>query len=157
MQWTQGSLILWYRAAFLMQKKSTIWNEVYKWIINYKKKLSRNIGLDYVSVFIQNMNMQGCIWVLFLAYCGMNLGQIGILEGIYHITSMLFEVPSGAVADLLGRKKSMIISRVLVAISCFIMLVSKNFWLFALSFLIQALGNNFNSGSEEALDRKSVV
>ena len=121
--------------------------------MNHKlqKKLSRNIGLDYVSVFIQNMNMQGCIWVLYLTYCGMNLGQIGILEGIYHITSMLFEVPSGAVADLLGRKKSMIISRVLVAISCFIMLVSKNFWLFALSFFIQALGNNFNSGSEEAL------
>ena len=115
--------------------------------MNHKlqKKLNRNIGLDYVSVFIQNMNMQSCIWVLYLAYCGMNLGQIGILEGIYHITSMLFEVPSGAVADLLGRKKSMIISRVLVAISCFIMLVSKNFWLFALSFFIQALGNNFNS------------
>lgn len=45
----------------------------------------------------------------------------------------------------------MVISRVLVAISCLIMLVSKNFWLFALSFFVQALGNNFNSGSEEAL------
>lgn len=121
--------------------------------MNYKlqKKLNRNIGLDYLSVFIQNMNMQSCIWVLYLSYCGMNLGQIGILEGIYHITSMLFEVPSGAMADLLGRKKSMVISRVLVAISCLIMLVSKNFWLFALSFFVQALGNNFNSGSEEAL------
>lgn len=121
--------------------------------MNYKlqKRLNRNIGLDYLSVFIQNMNMQSCIWVLYLSYCGMNLGQIGILEGVYHITSMLFEVPSGAVADLLGRKKSMVISRVLVAISCLIMLVSKNFWLFALSFFVQALGNNFNSGSEEAL------
>lgn len=65
--------------------------------MNYKlqKKLNRNIGLDYLSVFIQNMNMQSCIWVLYLSYCGMNLGQIGILEGVYHITSMLFmvEVP----------------------------------------------------------------
>ena len=31
------------------------------------------------------------------------------------------------------------------------MLLSRNIWLFALSFFIQALGNNFNSGSEEAL------
>ena len=116
-----------------------------------QKKLYRNIGLDYIGVFIQNMNMQGCIWVLYLSYCGMNLGQIGILEGVYHITSMMFEIPSGAIADLLARKKSMVISRILVAVSCLIMLISRNFWLFALSFFIQALGNNFNSGSEEAL------
>lgn len=32
-----------------------------------------------------------------------------------------------------------------------IMLLTKNFWLFALSFMVQAMGNNFNSGSEEAL------
>ena len=83
-----------------------------------QKKLKRNIGLDYISVFIQNMNMQSSIWVLYLAYCGMNLGQIGILEGVYHITSMVFEIPSGAMADLLGRKKSMVISRILVAVSC---------------------------------------
>lgn len=115
------------------------------------KKLQRNIVLDYFSTFITNLNMQSSIWVLYLAYCGMNLAQIGILEGVYHITSMIFEIPSGAVADLLGRKKSMFLSRLCIAISCFIMLFSRNFWLFALSFFIQALGNNFNSGSEEAL------
>ena len=64
--------------------------------MNHKlqKKLNRNIGLDYLSVFIQNMNMQSCIWVLYLSFCGMNLGQIGILEGVYHITSMFFIVSS---------------------------------------------------------------
>ena len=31
------------------------------------------------------------------------------------------------------------------------MLFSRSFWYFALGFAIQALGNNFNSGSEEAL------
>ena len=117
----------------------------------FERRLHRNIGLDYIACFLQNLNMQNCIWVLYLSYCGLNLGQIGILEGVYHITSMIFEIPSGAVADLLGRKKSMIISRVLVAISCMLMLLSRNIWLFALSFFIQALGNNFNSGSEEAL------
>lgn len=115
------------------------------------KKIKRNIHLDYISVFVQNMNIQNCIWVLYLSYRGMNLGQIGLLEGIYHITGMIFEIPSGALADLLGRKKSMIVSRILIAISCLIMLVSNHFWMFGLSFFIQALGNNFNSGTEEAL------
>lgn len=114
-------------------------------------RIKRNIPFDYVSTFITNLNMQSSIWVLYLAYCGMSLAQIGLLEGIYHATSILCEVPSGAVADLLGRKRSMILSRICIAISCVIMLFSKNFWLFAASFIIQALGNNFNSGSEEAL------
>ena len=81
----------------------------------------------------------------------MSLLQIGILEGIYHVTSMICEIPSGAWADLVGRKRSMLISRVCITISCMIMLFSRQFWGFALSFMIQALGNSFTSGSEEAL------
>lgn len=113
--------------------------------------LKRNVRLDYISTFITNLNMQSSIWVLYLAYCGLNLAQIGLVEGIYHATSILFEIPSGALADLLGRKRCMILSRICIAISCMIMLFAKGFWFFALSFVIQALGNNLNSGSEEAL------
>lgn len=114
-------------------------------------KLRRNIKLDYLCTFLTNLNMQSSVWVLYLAYCQMSLMQIGILEGIYHATSIICEIPSGALADLVGRKKSMILSRICVTISCMIMLFSRSFWLFALSFVIQAWGNNLNSGSEEAL------
>ncbi len=114
-------------------------------------RLKRNIKLDYISTFITNLNMQSSIWVLYLAYCGLNLAEIGLLEGLYHAASIIFEIPSGAAADLLGRKRSMILSRICIAVSCLIMLFSRSFVLFALSFIIQALGNNFNSGSEEAL------
>lgn len=87
-----------------------------------KTRLLRNIKLDYISIFITNLNMQGCIWVLYLTYCNMSLLQIGLLEGIYHLTSMICEIPSGAWADLMGRKKSMLISRGCITISCIIML-----------------------------------
>ncbi|MCM1258511.1 MAG: MFS transporter [Roseburia sp.] len=118
---------------------------------NIEKNLLRNIKLDYIGTFLSNLNMQSSIWVLYLAFCGLNLAEIGVLEGIYHFTSVVCEIPSGVVADLLGRKRSMILSRVCAAISCILMLLSESFWLFALSFIIQAMGNNFNSGSEEAL------
>lgn len=121
------------------------------------KKIRRNINLDYISTFITNLNMQSSIWVLYLAYCGMNLMQIGLLEGIYHATSIVCEIPSGALADLVGRKKSMMLGRICVTISCIIMLFTRNFWWFAISFLLQALGNNFNSGSEEALVYDSMI
>lgn len=114
-------------------------------------RLTKNIRLDYLSTFITNLNMQSTIWVLYLAYHGLSLAQIGLVEGIYHATSIVCEIPSGAVADLLGRKRSMLLSKLCIMVSCLIMLFARSFWSFALSFVIQALGNNFNSGSEEAL------
>lgn len=119
--------------------------------VKLQQKLKRNLPLDYISAFLTNLNMQNVVWVLYLSYCGLNLAEIGMLEGIYHTTSMICEIPSGAVADLLGRKRSMLLSRVCTAVSCVFMLFSKSFGLFAVSFVIQALGNNLNSGSEEAL------
>lgn len=86
-------------------------------------KLKRNIILDYINSFITNLNMQSSVWVLYLAYCGLNLAEIGIVEGIYHATGIIFEIPSGAVADLLGRKKSMVLGRLCIAVSCVVMLL----------------------------------
>lgn len=114
-------------------------------------KLNRNIKLDYLFTVIRNLDMSSSIWVLYLAYRGMSLLEIGILEGVYHITGMLFEIPSGAVADLLGRKKTILAGRLCMTLSCLCMLLADGFWGFALSFFIQALSSNLNSGSEEAL------
>lgn len=80
--------------------------------LKLEKKLKRNLPLDYISAFLTNLNMQSVVWVLYLSYCGLNLAEIGVIEGIYHATSILCEIPSGAAADLLGRKRSMILSRI---------------------------------------------
>jgi len=120
-------------------------------LVGRLRKLERNIRLDYLYTFIRNLDMSSSIWVLYLAYRGMSLLEIGLLEGIFHVTGMLFEVPSGAVADLFGRKKTVVAGRVLLTISCVIMLLSTSFWGFALGFIVQALSYNLNSGSEEAL------
>lgn len=116
-----------------------------------RKKLERNIKLDYMYTALNNLNMMNFVWVLYLSHCGMSLAQIGILEGIFHVTSTICEIPSGAIADLFGRRNSMIAGRICIAVSCLIMLFTRNFVGFASGFMIQALGYNFNSGSEEAL------
>ena len=38
-------------------------------------------------------------WVALLALRGFSLLQIGMLESIFHIVSLCFELPSGVVAD----------------------------------------------------------
>lgn len=41
-------------------------------------------------------------WVALLALRGFSLLQIGMLESIFHIVSLCFELPSGVVADVFG-------------------------------------------------------
>ena len=119
--------------------------------INLEKNIKRNIKVDYIYCFMNNFDISSAIWVLYMVYKGLPLWQIGIVEGIFHVASFLFEVPSGALADLLGRKNVIIAGRICSALSASINLFSTNLFGFSIGFVISALGYNLNSGSEEAL------
>ena len=115
------------------------------------RNVSRNIQSDYIYCFLKNFDISSSIWVLYMVFKGMTLWQIGIVEGIYHLTSLICEVPTGAFADLLGRKKVILVGRICSAISSLICLFGGSMWHFAIAFAISAIGQNLNSGSEEAL------
>lgn len=118
---------------------------------NVNRKISRNINIDYLYCFLKNFDISSSIWVLYMVFKGMSLWQIGIVEGVYHLTSLLFEVPTGALADLLGRKKVILVGRICSALSSLLCLFGHSMWHFAIAFAISAIGQNLNSGSEEAL------
>lgn len=122
-----------------------------------KNKIRRNITLEYLFRFIGNFSITEVIWVLYLAHKGLSLTEIGILEGIFHVTSLLSEVPSGALADLMGRKRVMIVSCISSMISACIMLVSSQMWQFGIAFVFSAWSFNLMSGSEDALVYDSLL
>ncbi|HQJ37693.1 MAG TPA: MFS transporter, partial [Bacillota bacterium] len=88
---------------------------------------------------------------IYLAGKGMSLTQLGLLEMIFHITSFLMEVPTGAVADIFGRRISRILGRVLSLVSVVILLAADCFLWFAISFVFTALSFNLESGAGDAL------
>lgn len=114
-------------------------------------KLKRNISISYVYNFFLQLNITSAIWVLYLAFKGMSLIEIGILESIYHITGLMLEMPSGALADLRGRKFCVVLGRAVNLISCILMITSNSFWGFAISFIFSSAAMNLNSGAAEAL------
>lgn len=114
-------------------------------------KLKKNIAKNYWYSLITNLNFTHGLWMLYLAHKGMSLFEIGLLEGFFHVVSLLMEVPTGAVADLVGRKASRIAGRICGLLSLLILMVSNTFWMFALSFFFSALSYNLESGSGEAL------
>lgn len=119
--------------------------------MQYKEKLQKNIINNYIYIFLSNLNLTHGLWMIYLAIKGMSLVQLGILEGIFHITSFLMEVPTGIIADVYGRKTSRLIGRILFFISILILFVANDFYLFALSFIFTALSYNLESGAGDAL------
>lgn len=118
---------------------------------NNLKLKNNNVKIDYVYTLFNSFNISSAIWVLYLRNKGMSLFEIGMLEGIFHITGLISEVPSGIFADLVGRKRSIVIGRILSLVSCLMTLLSNNFLGFSIGFILSALSYNLNSGSEEAL------
>src|SRR6056297_971594 len=113
--------------------------------------LKKNVYKNYIFTLINNFNVTSGIWMLFLASRGLSLFEIGIMESIFHITSFTMEIPTGMIADLYGRKFSRLLGRLATVLAFLIMLFSHSTILFALSFIIQALGYNLESGAGEAL------
>jgi len=114
-------------------------------------KLKQNISISYVYNFFLQLDLTSAIWVLYLAFKGMSLVEIGMIESIYHITGLLLELPTGAFADLYGRKFCVVLGRVVNILSCILMITSSSFIGFALSFILGCAARNLNSGASEAL------
>jgi MFS family permease len=114
-------------------------------------RLRRNVPLHYAFVFLMDFGLSRGIWMLYLAFKGLSLFQIGLMETIFHVTSFLMEVPTGAIADLYGRKTSRILGRVADVISTALILLSRDFTGIAIGFVFSALSYNLESGAGDAL------
>lgn len=120
-------------------------------------RYQKNISLDYLYTALSSMNLTHGLWMIYLASRGFSLVQLGMLEGIYHVTSFLMEVPTGAVADLWGRKYSRLCGRIIAVLALGVMFMGRSFWVQTLAFICTALGNNLESGSGEALVYDSMM
>jgi MFS family permease len=77
--------------------------------------------------------------------------QIGLLDGMAFFIGLLFEIPSGAIADAIGRKKIVSIGQFLVAVGILIQVFFPTFWMFIFGQSILVIGMSFVSGSDDAL------
>ena len=89
--------------------------------------------------------------VLFAQHLGLAYSQIFILTGEYMLMFILFEIPTGAFADLVGRKKTMMIGSFLLTVGTVASGASNNFWQLFASYFFWACGFSLISGSGEAL------
>lgn len=112
---------------------------------------SRNVKTYYLYSTFAELLILGPILVLFLVAKGLSFTEIMVLQSISAIAVVLFEVPTGAVADKIGRKESILLGSLLWAVSLGIYVVGNSFPMFMLAEVIFSLGATFKSGADNAL------
>ena len=92
--------------------------------------LKKQLGALYASTFLSGLRLTDAVWVALLAARGFALWEIGLAEAVYHIISLVFEVPSGMAADLLGRRRTYLLGKGLDAVMNYPLGQSiKDFWI----------------------------
>lgn len=95
--------------------------------------------------------------VLFFQDNGLSLQDIMVIQAVYSVSIAIIEIPSGYVADIIGRKNSMIIGTAFGTIGMIIYTFSFGFWGFLAAALSLGIGQSFVSGSDTALMYDSLA
>ena len=99
----------------------------------------------------------GSIWVLLLALRGFSLVEIGAAEGVFHAVSLCGELPSGLLADLLGRRRTLAAGQAMFLLSPLLLMCSESLTGVCLSMAVLALGFNLQSGTREAMAYETML
>lgn len=88
--------------------------------------------------------------VLLVQGRGLSLSEIGLVMGIYSLTVVLLEVPTGGLADAAGRKRVALLAYALQAVSSVLLLLAFSFPAFLVAMLVYGAGRALSSGSLDA-------
>lgn len=109
-----------------------------------------NIGKFYLATALAAFAFYTPIAQLFYMDRGLTIFGISILGVIWTTFKMLFEIPSSILADKWGRKKVMMLSSFFGIMQIIVLMISRNFYFFALASVLSALSAAFLSGTDVA-------
>src|SRR5919197_229659 len=121
-------------------------------------------GMDYKRVIRSYLVISGLftlsaslIWginALFLLHAGLSIFEVFLANAAFTAAMAIFEVPTGVVADTVGRRASFLLSEATLAVGTLayvgVAAIHGGLWLFCLSGVILGLGYTFYSGAVEA-------
>ena len=110
-----------------------------------------NVTKLAMAYFFATLYLYIPVGTLYLQSKNLNYVQINSLWGIIVGTMFLTEVPTGVIADRLGRKRSINVALALQVLGEVVFIFADSYWPFALAAMIGGLGFAFASGSLEAL------
>ena len=121
--------------------------------MNHKRKLNlkKQLACIYTADLFSGLRITDAVWVALLAARGFSLWEIGLAESVFHVVSLLCEVPSGMAADLLGRKKTLVSGGVCMVLQSLLMAFASDLFTICFAMGLNALAMTMFSGTSTAL------
>jgi MFS family permease len=117
----------------------------------------RHVQRVYLALTLFNTLAASLIWginTLFLLDAGLSATEAFAANAFFTAGQVIFEVPTGVVADTAGRRRSYLIGAVTLSVSTALYLLAWRihapFWVWAATSMLLGLGFTFFSGATEA-------
>ncbi len=110
------------------------------------------IGTYYFLTILRTCGITACtaVYASFLLSKGLNLFEINLINVAFFVTLFLCEVPTGAFADVFGRKTSVVLSCGVFTLGMLIYAASDGFWGFIVAEILAAIAATLVSGAFDA-------
>jgi len=101
--------------------------------------------------FLKNLDFFDPFLILFFRSKGLSFVEIGSLYAIREIVINVFEIPTGMMADTLGRRRTLASAFGFYIISFLVFYFSGSFWFFVLAMVFYGYGDAFRTGTHKAM------
>lgn len=118
-------------------------------MINSSKKISKEEFYYFIANFFYNLSrvLPHAVLSIILLSKGMSISQISIIQSCFMIASLISELPSGIISDMISEKFMYVLSLVLLAASYFITMITINFYFLCLSWIVYGTSSSAMTGS----------
>ncbi len=111
---------------------------------------SRNIPIIFLTEVIGGMLFFLPILALYFEKSLFSITNVAIIFAVESICIVLFEIPTGAITDLFGRKKSIILAHIFVLVSLVFLSIGGSMTIFILYAILNAFARSLTSGTYSA-------
>ncbi|MHA1910248.1 MAG: MFS transporter [Candidatus Kariarchaeaceae archaeon] len=121
-----------------------------------KPWLTKNILIYYLL----NVEVIGIIVpVIYLIWsdAGLSFTQMLMTQGAFALTILILEIPSGAIADTLGRKKTLFCAYLFFTIAISVYIIASTFKQFVLAEVIFGIGRALLTGTASSIVYESLL
>lgn len=124
--------------------------------------MSRNIPLFIAFRLLFNARFYYPVFAVIQLDYGLSMAQFAILNTVWAVSIVLLEVPSGALADRIGRKRMVVGASILMVVEmsliAFVPLGNNAlvFWVWVLNRIVSGAAEASASGADEALAYDSI-
>jgi MFS family permease len=113
-------------------------------------KTTERVYYLLVSLFWFATSLPLALSILLMQSRGINLFEIGITMGTYSLIIVLLEIPTGGLADAIGRKKVAIIAYTFSILASIALLFAFTFPMLMLGFVIYGIARALSTGTLDA-------